>query len=186
MGLVMLGKQDLAAGHAKLGGDHSFYPELLPKHILHRLGVGAPRMWKTAQQGGDDAIELKGWPLVEDHAVKLFRFEPGVVKAPFNGGQGKRCIVFASGKTLFLYSRDRHAIDQQRRRGIVIMCRDAKDAHQYCPRRFSCFGSMTIQPGRSRRAARLASKANGSSSTKYWIVNTIPAMTPANAIASRK
>ncbi len=82
----------------------------------------------------------------------------------------KRRVVLAPRQALFLHGADRHAVDDERGGRVVVVGGDAEDLHVSTGSSATCVAAsaiVVIQPGGSRRSARLASHANGGSTTKY-------------------
>src|ERR1700730_4139735 len=153
--------------------DDSAHPDLLAQRILHRFWERPPGLRESAQCTSEDAVELEHRTLVIDHRVKRLRLEAGMIEAPCDRRQGERCVALAPRQTLLLHRADRYAVNHKRRRRIVIMRRNPENLHvntrtQYwrCRGRLRC-GETGVQPGNSRRSARLASQANGGRTTKY-------------------
>src|SRR5437868_11598733 len=167
MGLVVLGEEDLPRRDSQLRGDDSLDPQLLAEKVAHRLREAARGAREPAQRHREDALELEHRLLVEDDGVEVLRFELPFVQAEVDGGDGKRGVVLAPGQPLLLHRTDRNAVDHERRGRVVVMRRDAEDAHQYW---LLASGSArdAAKPGGSRRAARRARKTKGGKSTKYW------------------
>ncbi len=179
MALVMLDAPHLPHRNAELRGDQPAHPKLLPQHILHRLGITAPRSGPALEHAGQHAIEFERRFLVEDHRVEIVGRQARAIEAPFDRGQREACVILVPRQPLFLHRRDGYAIDHQRGGAVVIMAGDAEDPH----RGFSA--PATSQPSFSFRRVRCASQAKGGSSRKYWSVRISPAITPAKAVAKR-
>ena len=92
---------------------------------------------------------------------------------------GNAGVVLVPRQPLLLHGADRHAVDDERGRRIVIVGGDAEDLHlstgSSATRRRRA-GSAS-SPAGSRRSARLASHAKGGSTTKYMIVRMASPMT---------
>src|SRR5207248_1218977 len=185
VGLVMLAEQDPVRADAEPRGDDPLDPELAAQRVLHGAGKAAPGAGEAAQGHGQDAIELQHRLFVEDHRVELLGFEVLLLEAPLDRGEGKRGVVLAAREPLLLDGADRHAVDQQRRRGIVVVRRDAEDAHQYWL--FIGTGRRAgAKPTGSDRAERFASSANGGSNRKYCSKSSRRPSIPATADARRR
>ncbi len=129
----------------------------------------APRTWKRAQRGRQDAIELQHRPFVEHHGVQAVGFDPGGSEAPLDRTQREARVVLAAREPFLLNGGDGHAIDDEGGRGVVIVGRDAEDRHgQYWDRgeRSPCVRSIETKPAGSCRSARRANHTNGGSATK--------------------
>src|SRR5262249_31937306 len=73
--------------------------------------------------------ELQHAAFVEHDRVEIFGLDPAVLQAPLDRAKRKARVVLAPRQPLFLYRRDRHAVDDKRRGGVVVVRRDAKDLH---------------------------------------------------------
>ncbi len=119
---MMLGEQDVLPRHTQLGRDNAAYPKLLAQGIFHGVWERTPGMGKSAKRTRKDAVEFEHRALIKYHRVELAGFKPGRLKAVFDRAHGKSGIVFAPGEPLFLDRGYRHAVDNQCRGCVVVMC----------------------------------------------------------------
>ena len=132
---MVLGEEDPVAAHAELGGDDPLDPELAAERVLHRLREGGPGSREAAERQGEDALELEHRLFVEDDGVELLGLHAGEVEAPLDRGERKGSVVLAPREPLLLHGTDGHAVDEQRRRRVVVVRGDAEDAqtaHRPC------------------------------------------------------
>src|SRR5207248_7920621 len=143
----------------------------------------APPGAREAPQGhGQDAIELEHRLLVEDDGVELLGLQAPLLEAPLDRGEREDGVVLAAREPLFLDGADRDAADHQCCRRIVVVRRDAEDAHQY----WLFIGTgwrAGARPEGSDRAARFARIANGGSRRKYCSKRSRLPSSPATAEA---
>ena len=118
---VVVGEKDLVSRDSEVGGDDSADPDFLAEGILDGRRKGPPRVRELAQGAGQNALELQHAAFVEDDGVEIRRGQAGVIQAPFDGSGRKGAVVLLSRQPFLLDGADRHAIDQQRRRRIVVM-----------------------------------------------------------------
>jgi hypothetical protein len=183
--LVVLGEEDLPGRHAELRGDDSLDPQLLAEEVAHRLREAAGGTGEAAQGHGQHPLELQHRLLVEDDGVEILGIELRVLEAEIDGGERERGVVLAPGEALFLDGADGDAVDDEGRGGVVVVRRDAEDAHQYW---LLASGSAreALKPFGSRRAARRARSTKGGRRTKYWSRRSSEPRTPASAAAMRR
>src|SRR5262249_18226364 len=129
VGLVVLGEEDLLARDAEVARDDALDPELLAERVLHRLREAPPRFGESAKRGREDALELEHRLLVEDDRVELLGLEPRLLEAPLDRRERERRVVLAAREALLLNRKGGHAVDDESRRGVVVMRRNAEDLH---------------------------------------------------------
>src|SRR5436305_6103956 len=118
-------------------------------------------------------------------AYEILGLELRFLQAEVDRADGKRGVVLAPRQPLLLHRADRNPVDDESRGRVVVVGRDAEDAHQYW---LLASGSARdgANPSGSRRAARRARKTKGGSSTKYWTRRMSEPITPASAAATRR
>src|SRR5207302_10671923 len=155
------------------------------QRVLHRAREAAPGAREAAQGHRQDAVELEHRLFVEDHRVELSRLEAGALQAPLDRREREGGVVLAPREPLLLDGADRNSVDHQRGRRVVVVRRDAQDAHQYWLVNGGR-GRARTNPSGSRRAARRARKANGGRMRKYWTRSSSVPTTEARAAAARR
>src|SRR5262252_6244733 len=121
VGLVMLGKQDLAALHAQMRCDEASYPHPLSQCILHCLREGPPRSRKRTESRCEDAVEFKHRPFVKYYGVEGFGLHTSMRETPFDGQHRKGRVVLAAREALLLNHGDWEAVDHQCSRRIMVV-----------------------------------------------------------------
>src|ERR1700680_1808355 len=125
----MPGEQDLAARHAEVRRDDAADPDLFSERALDGVRKRLPGAGEGPQRAGEDPLEFQHAAFVENDRVEILRIEPGVGQAPFNRRRWKGGVVLAPRQALFLYGTDRHAIDDERGRRIVVVRGYPEDLH---------------------------------------------------------
>ena len=107
-----------------------------PSVFLIACGNERQERGKRAQRAGQNALELQHAALVEDDRVEVARLEAGLSRHHSIAASGNAGVVLAARQPLFLHRADRHAVDDERGGGVVIVRGDAEDLHrQYWLRR---------------------------------------------------
>src|SRR6185437_3968526 len=125
----MLREQNLARRNAQVRRDQPAHPDLLTERVLHRLWKRAPGTRKGPKGTRQNAIELQHRTLVENHRIQRLGADTGVIQAPLDRCQRERGVILAARKALLLNRCDRYAIDDERRRRIVIVRGDSENLH---------------------------------------------------------
>src|SRR5262249_9742134 len=157
---------------------------LAAEAVLHRPGKAPPGRGELAQRHREDPLELEHRLLIEDDRVELFRLDAAVLEAPLDCRDRKRGVVLAAREPFLLDGADRNAVHGERRRRVVVVRRDAEDAHQYCPPKDAA--RERANPSGSRRADRFASAAKAGRIRKYWSASIAVPTTDAIALATRR
>ena len=74
-----------------------------------------------------DVVEFQERFFVEANAIQVLRPDSRVVETIGDGMVRKSGVVFLAGESFFLGGCDDLAVNDQRRGGIVIECRDSQD-----------------------------------------------------------
>ena len=119
--LVVPGEEHLRPRYAEVRRDRAAHPDLVAERALHRLRKRSPRTGKGAQRAGENPLELQHAAFVKHHRVEIRRIEAGVIEAPLDRREGKGGVVLPPRQALFLHGADRHAVDNERRRRIVVV-----------------------------------------------------------------
>ena len=101
-----------------------------PSEFFIACGNDRHERGKARERAGEDALELQHAALVEDHRVEdrpaRARRARGTTRWRATGKAG---VVLAARQPLFLHGADRHAVDDERGRRVVVMRGDAEDLH---------------------------------------------------------
>ncbi len=132
---VMLGKEQLGRPIGR-----RIEPLQLPQErvsleqlVLHpqreRMAKGREPARRERQIRLEQPLELQERLVVEGDVIELCRLDAGDLQAGLDRVLRKRRVVLLAREALLLGRGDDFAIDDQRRRGIVVVGRDAEDAH---------------------------------------------------------
>jgi hypothetical protein len=90
-------------------------------------------------------VELGQWLVIEPHVIEVRRRNAAFAQAVFDRVDREAMVMLDAGEALLLRRRYDSAVDNERRRRIVVKCRDAEDA---C--RTNWYRLFMVQPSDSR------------------------------------
>ena len=136
-----------------------------------------------------DALELQHRLLVEHHRVEVVRLEPGLAEAPLDGRQREAGVVLPPREPLLLDGDDRQSVDDQGRRGVVVVRGDAEDRHGsvLAPERGRSLAPHRLAPaGALAASGALREEREERQRRKYCARRRKVPSTPAIAVARRR
>src|SRR5262249_28263225 len=130
MRLMVLGEQDATQWKPEVGSDGALDPQLLAESETHCAWEALPRARKGAQRTGENSLEFEERFLIKDNRVELRWLQPGALKAPIDGVEGKRGVALAPRKPFLLHREARDAVHDERGGGVMVVGRNSENFHR--------------------------------------------------------
>ena len=132
---MMLAEKQLAVveigiDRAQFAHEKIFLKELLAKPKRHRHQELPKAARRNGKIGFKQPLELEEWLLVEDHRIDVGEIRLALAQAVLDGIPRECCVMLAPRESLLLRRGHDPSIDHQGSGTIVIVGRNAKNAHE--------------------------------------------------------
>src|SRR5262249_58316189 len=102
---------------------------------------------------GEDALELQHAAFIKDDGVEIRGIDAAALETPVDRARREARVIFPPRQPFLLNGGHGHAVDQERRRRIVVVPRDAENSHLSTGSSTGLRGPARLAPSRPLRAA---------------------------------